>query len=137
MSITGASFKDASTAITPTGGTDITLASLGLSNAVLNTYVSNDNSMLTRRTVSFSAKGPKANAGSPGGYTQARRKVVLTSPRTITVGSNQVLTNDRVTIELAFDINATSAQINNLRYLAAQLLGNANFDGFYQAGALV
>lgn len=137
MPITSAVLKDNATAIAPTGGSDITIASLGLSNAILNTYVSNDTSMLTRRTLSFSSKDPKVNAGSPGGYTQARRKITLVSPRSITVGTSTVLTQDKVTIEIATDVSATNAQINNLRYLAAQVLGYANFDNFFQAGALV
>lgn len=131
-----ATIKSGATAIAPTGGTDITLSAMGIQNGIASTFVSQDTSMLTRRSIDFSSKDPKANAASPGGMTQARRKVVLHCPRTITAGASQVITQDKVTIELSFDVNATLAQVNDLRYLAAQLVADGDFDNFYQAGSL-
>lgn len=132
-----ATIKDGATALNPTGGSDILLSPLGINNGVSSTYVSNDTSMLTRRSIDFSAKDPKVNAASPGGMTQARRKVVLYLPRVLTVGSTTVVTQEKVTIEANFDISATTAQVNNMRYLAAQLLSDTEFDSFWQAGSLV
>ena len=131
-----ASISDGATAISPTGGTAISLVAMGIQNGIASTFVSQDTSMLTRRTVDFSSKDPRANAASPGGMTQARRKVVLYVPRVVTVGSSSITTQEKVTLEVAFDISATGAQINNLRYLAAQLLADPELDNFYQAGSL-
>lgn len=132
-----ATIKDNATAVAPTGGTDILLSPLGIQNGIASTFVSNDTSMLTRRSVDFSARDPKVNSNSPGGLTQARRRVVLNIPKVITVGSTSVVTNQKVSIEVAFDASNTTAEINNMLFLAAQLLGDTELTAFWQAGALV
>lgn len=132
-----ATISDNATAITPTGGSAITLSPLGIQNGIASTFVSQDTAMLTRRTVDFSARDPKVNSNSPGGLTQARRRVVLNIPKVLTVGSTSVVTNQKVFIEMAFDASNTNADINNMLFLAAQLLGDNDLSAFWQAGALV
>lgn len=132
-----ATILDGATALTPAGGSNITLAPLGIQNGVAKTFVQNDSTMLTRRTVDFSVKDPKANAASPGGMTQARRKVVLSFPKTVTVGPATVLTQEKITIEAGFDIGSDAARIKNLLFLAAQTMSDTEFDAFWQAGSLV
>lgn len=136
MTIQSGSIADSATAMGPTGGSAITLSSMGVSGNVNRAFVASDASLLTRRTVEFSAKEARPNASSPGGYTQPRRKVVLTVPRDLTVNGVTVHTSDKVVIELSADLTATNAQITNLRFLAAQLLADADFDGFYNSLSL-
>lgn len=132
-----ATITDNATAVTPTGGSAITLSPLGIQNGIASTFVSQDTAMLTRRTVDFSARDPKVNSNSPGGLTQARRKVVLNVPKVITVGSTSVVTNQKVSIEAAFDASNTNAEISNLLFLSAQMLSDPELAAFWQAGALV
>lgn len=131
MSIQNASIMDNATALAPTGGTAITLANSGPAlNGVVNAYVTNDSSMKTRRTLTFQVKKPKVNANSLGGYTQAYRKIEILFPRTLADGK---VTYDAVKIEHRTDISATNAEINNQRYIGGQILGDSDFDAFYQA----
>lgn len=135
MSIS-ASVNDNATSVSPTGGTAINLASLGIQNSANRTFVTQDASLQLRRTVEFSIKEPKVNPPSPGGMTQARRKIVLNIPRQITVNGVLVNTQDRLTIELATDVSATNAQIDNARFLGAQLLADTEFNEFYRSLSL-
>lgn len=131
MSIQNAVIKDNATALSPTGGTDITLVNAGpASNGVVSAYVSNDTSMKTRRTMSFQKKDPKANANSFGGYTQAYRKIEILFPRTLADGT---VTYDAIKIEHRTDISATNAEINNQRFIGGQVLGDTDFDAYFQA----
>jgi hypothetical protein len=131
MSINNSSIKDGATAITMTGGTDITLVSSGAPFAgVVEAYVSNDTSMKTRRTVKFTSKAPKANPKSLGGYTQAYRKVEVLFPRTLETGE---ITYDAVLITHRSDISATDAEITNQLMIGAQILGDADFASFFKA----
>lgn len=130
------SINDGATAMSPTGGTAINLVSMGLQGNANRCFVSQDTSLLTRRTVEFSVKESKPNAASPGGQTQPRRKVILTVPRQITVNGVLVNTSDKVTIEMSTDISATNAQIDNLRFLAAQLLADTEYNEFYRSLSL-
>lgn len=130
MSIQNAQIADNATAIAPTGGTAITLATDGPSiNGMVNSYVTNDASLKTRRSVSFSRKAPKVNRSSAGGYTQAYRKTALKFPRTLADGT---LTYDQLTVEYRTDISATDAEMKNQRYLGAQVLTDSDFDAFWQ-----
>lgn len=130
MSINNAQINNGATAVTPTGGTAITLIGTGIQNNVHPAYVSEDTSLKTRRTVAFQVKAPQANSKSIGGYTQAYRKVRITFPRTLTDGS---ITNDELFIQLRSDISATDAELQNEVFVGAQVLADPEFAAFWKA----
>lgn len=133
MPIANAQISDGATSIAPTGGTTITLASLGINGDISSVYVSTDTSIKTRRTIDFSKKNAKVNASSKGGFTQPRSKAKMNFPRTLADGS---VTYDTVTIELARDISATDADVANYMKIAAQVCFDSDFDAFWKAQSL-
>jgi hypothetical protein len=81
----------------------------------------------------FTRKEPKANAGSPDGYTQIRRSIFLKVPRTLASGA---LTYDTWKIESARSVETTAAQLATGKVYAAQLIQDSDFDEFWEEGSL-
>lgn len=133
MPLNTASINDNATAMTPTGGAAISFASMGIVDNTNKLYVTSDTSLKTRRYAEVSVKEPKANANSIGGYTQARAKVKLVFPRTLTIAGATQITLDTLTMELARDISATDAEVQNYLFLGSQVLGDADFQALFKA----
>lgn len=114
------------------GGTPITLGSLGTSGG---TTVSPtvDVDYATRRTFKFTATDPTPNTGSPDGYTKVRKAIVCKFPLTLASGE---VTIDTFRIEHAHSIEADSTEIVSRLKLVAQLLFDNDFNSFHTIGSL-
>jgi hypothetical protein len=113
--------KEGATSVAATGGTDVTLSSIGVVNGV-NTFIfSTDTAAMTARTCEVSASLPTPNANSIGGYSQGRRSLVLKFPLVKASGERTVNT---LRINGGFDVETTAAQIETYVEQAAQLLGS-------------
>lgn len=113
---------------TPTwGGTGShTLKSLGGTQGVGSYYVATGSETLNdRMTVEITQKPSKANASSPGGYTQVRTEMVLKSPLTLADGTVTIQT---VRMSVSTDRSESDSNRNLLRMLCAQLLIRATYD---------
>lgn len=121
---------------------DGTLAATG-GTATAFTRISGDNvsalcvfdgtSILSRTEATMSRKSPKVNAGSPDGYTQARRTIVIKIPRTLASGA---LTYDTWRVESARSVETTAAQHTTAKGEVAQILFDTDFDEFWEEGSL-
>jgi len=123
-----------STALTPTGGTSSASVSLGDSLEKHQVYLTEAaTTVLTRKSVDFTVKRPVVNSASPSGYTQQRTKVLVRYP--ITLGSGDV-TVCTASIELASDVEMGESDMDNLRYISAQLISDTDFDNLFRHQSL-
>lgn len=128
----GASVLSGAT-MAPTGGTAINFSSAGIRSNVVTLNCDEDTDYRTRRQVVCTAKEPKPSSTAPNGYTQARSKTVLKSPLEL---DNGEITVNTVTIEFAFDVETSAAEVDELQVLAAQLITDADFDELWNTGNL-
>lgn len=121
--------KEGATTVAATGGTDVTLVSLGIQGNKNTLAFSTDTSLATRRYAEFSVKAPVANPASITGYTQARCTVLVKFPKSVTdVG---IVTNT-AKFELSYDINTTTAEVETYLEQISQLIGTSAFMAFYK-----
>jgi hypothetical protein len=134
MSLSNAVIKTAPTSIATTGGTDLTYASLGNSApGVLELYVPADTDFRIRRSLTVSIKSPKLSVNAPNGYTQQRVKMLYRKPKLLANGKYTVQT---CTVEVAYDIEASQADIQDLIDTGAQLCFDADFTPSFKAASL-
>lgn len=119
--------KEGATTVAATGGTDVTLVSLGIQGNKNTLTFSTDTNLSTRRTVDFSVKPTAASASSPGGYSLARNSITLRSPKTLADLSKAINT---VKIEVSYHPETTQAEVEVLCETAAQMLGTSAFMAF-------
>lgn len=119
--------KEGATTVAASGGTDVTLVSLGIQGNKNTLNFSTDTNLATRRLVEFSVKAPAANDAAIGGYNQARNTILLKSPKVL---SNLAITVNTVKIEVSYDPQTTQAEVEQLCETAAQMLGTAAFMSF-------
>jgi len=116
------------TSIAPTGGTSTALASIGDS---LNKHAlflaTSGVEFKDRVTFDFTTKAPSITSGSPSGFTQARSGIVLKFPITLATGERIVNT---ARVEIATDVETTTAEKVNIRYYLSQLLSDIETDDF-------
>lgn len=117
--------------VSATGGTSRTLAPISASSGAATMFIDSDTSLVSRRTFVASVKQPKrvASATSEGvQFTQARSRIIAKFPKTL---ANGYVTVNTVTIEVATDVETTSAERLELRKIGAQLLFDADFTSFW------
>lgn len=128
MPISNASIPVGAT-LAPSGGTATNLVVVGRSLSDAATFVGTTGvTQLTRTAIDFSVKQPKVNAGSPGGFTQGRSIVKITSPKVL---ANLKRTLNSIKIELSFDPETTDAEVTALKTQAALLLVDSDFTDFW------
>lgn len=133
MSIQNASLQYSGTVLEPVDGTAQILATLQEGSGKHDVYF-NATSLVVRNSASFSVKSPKVNASAPSGYTQARSTILLRFPVT---AADSTITYSTLKIELATDISMSSAQIDTLRSLGAQMLASmSDLDEFWHDQSL-
>lgn len=111
-----------------TAGTATTLKHKTDSDNSIIVFLDDGSDLVSQKTVEFSYKGPKVQAGTPNGYTQARNSVVVKSPFIL---DNGELTVNTVRIEIAVDSELTAAEKLTLRDWAAQLLLDSDYTEFW------
>lgn len=126
MSIKTAVLAKGSTA-SFTGGTPVNLVTLG-QNMNECSVVFDGTSILTRSAGQFLTRQPTANAGNPSGYSQARANVNLRFPKVLANGETVW---DTVRISFSSSVETTTSEKNTIRNLVAQIIQQADFDGFW------
>lgn len=119
--------KEGATTVAASGGTDVTLVSLGIQGNKNSLIFSTDTNLSTRRLAEFSVKQPAVSASAPGGYTQARNTVLVKFPKTLANGAITVNTGK---FELAYDPQTTQAEVESYCEQMAQMAGTAAFMSF-------
>jgi len=131
MSIIGSTVKTGTTAVSVTGGSDITFALTGQSvTNGLNVSVSEDSDYRTRRNATFKSRVPSVTNGV---YTKGKNEVVFVKPALLDDGS-VVFNNIRMSIEVHPSL--ASSDVTDLRRIGAQLLTATAYDSFWSLGAL-
>jgi hypothetical protein len=130
MSINNASLVTAPTSIVVTGGTALAFASSGLVDGVNPLFVSADTDFRTRRTLTISAKPAKPSPSAPNGYTQLRMSAIYRKPKTL---ANGKITVNTLKAEMAYDVETTQAEIQELVDILAQLGCDADFTQLWKA----
>jgi hypothetical protein len=126
--------KEGATTVAASGGTDVTLVSLGIQGNANTLYFSTDTSLATRRLAKFSYKAAVPNAGSVGGFTLARNSIKITHPKVL---ANEAGTSlDSVEIIVSSHVESTQAEVEARCEQAAQMLGTAAFMDFFKNGNL-
>jgi len=125
--IKDASINDGATSVAATGGTVVTLKSLGDSLLKHAVHYGGGNP-LDRKTITFSKVENQVNPGAPGGYTQGRRAFVLKHPKVL---ANEARTVNTFRGELAVDVETTNTEILNMIRTAGQLMADAELEDFW------
>lgn len=134
MSLVNAGVVTAPSAFAPTGGTALSFQSLGVQkdgSVVL--YVAADTDLRTRRTIMAKVKPPTVNASAPNGYTQARAEVSFHKPKLL---ANGKVTVNKVNIQVAYDIETTPTEIQEILDVGGQMLTDADFVNVFKALSL-
>jgi hypothetical protein len=131
MSIETASILSGAT-VSATGGTAQSVQSMSESVGTHEAFIfpSGSDQIQERELLSFNVKQPKANAQSPNGYTQGRRKVLLKIPRFDVDGV--LVTYDTLSIELATDVKTTDTEVGDMIARGSQLLFDSDFSEFWK-----
>jgi predicted peptidase len=133
MSINQASIPLGATAFTPTGGSATTLKTRSQNANSMVAFLDEDSALLLQKTATFSVTPSKVSSTAPNGYTQARSSLTYKSPYTL---DNGAVTVNTVRVELAADSELTPAERKTLRYNAALLLLDSDFDEFWDEQAI-
>lgn len=131
MPIVGSTLKAGTTAVSVTGGSDITFALTGQAVAHgLNVSVVEDADYRTRRNCTFKSMVPSITNGV---YSRGRNSVAFVKPIVLDDGST-VFNNVRVFLEVHPALAASD--VMDLRRIAAQLISSPTYDSFWSLGAL-
>lgn len=128
MSLSNASVLSGAT-MSPSGGTALAFESQGSTLATNKLIVTADTDLRTRREISATIKEPRVQASAPNGYTQARSILVFKAPLSLDNGN---ITVNTLRIELAFDVETTDAEKDELLVLGSQFLNDSDFTGFFK-----
>lgn len=132
MPLKGQVLKDGATAMTPTGGTDMTFTSspvtvaggIALQNAAQTDFRIREN-MQIRQSV------PKVLAD--GTFTRDSKSVTYAEPKLLVSGS---VTINFIRIERCIHPESTAAEAKNLNMMGGQILSDADWDSFWAGGSM-
>lgn len=132
MSVDNSTFKKGATAIAPTGGTDQTFTETGsyVQNGI-NVADASVTDFRVRPSITYKNRQPSQLAN--GTWTKAKRTTTLVIPKIVSTGETVF---DLVRIDVEAHPESSIAQVNELRFLGAQILGSAETSNFFQAGSL-
>jgi hypothetical protein len=132
MAIAG-TIKEGVTTVAASGGTDVTISTLGIQGGT-NTFIfSTDTANTSRRLGKASVSLSAVNANSPGGRTLQRNKLRVEFPKVLADGSTSV---DYFTIEAGTHPESTSADVETRMEQMAQLCLPAKMLSFFYSGDL-
>lgn len=132
MSVNNSTFKKGATAIAPTGGIDQTFTETG--SYVQNGINVSDASVADFRVrPSVTYKNRQPNQLANGTWTKAKRSATFVIPKIVSTGETVF---NLVRIDVEAHPEFTTAEVNELRFLGAQILGSAETLNFFQAGSL-
>lgn len=84
---------------------------------------------LDQTIITFTARDPQVNSGAPNGYTQQRSSVKVGKPKTL---ANSALTTNTASATIAFDIETTDAEKEELIEELVQLIRGSAFADFWK-----
>lgn len=126
--------KEGATSVAATGGTDVTLVSLGIQGNKNTLAFSTDTNLATRRLAEFSVKAPQVQASAVGGYTQARNTILVKFPKTLANGN---ITINTAKVEVAYDPQTTQAEVESYCEQISQMVGTTAFMSFQKDQSLL
>lgn len=109
--------------IAGTGGTAVNWSKMGQVGNKVTLAVTSDPDLRSRRTMDVVAKQPSVSNGAPNGYTQARVTKVYKQPLVLENGSQTVNT---VRLEIAYDVETSAAELQELLDQGAQMAFNSD-----------
>jgi len=132
MSLTGV-IKEGATTIAASGGTDVTVSSLGIQGGTNTLIFSTDAVNTTRRLLKASVSLSGTNVNSPGGRTLQRNKLRFEFPKVLASGETSI---DFIEISAGIHPESTSAEVETRMEQAAQYLIAAKTTTFFFSGDL-
>jgi len=129
MSVSNASIVTAPSSITVTGGTAVAFSSLGLADGKQTLFVAADTDQRIRRSIDVSVKPAKSSSSAPNGYTQPRATLTLKKPKVLANGKITVAT---LRVEMAYDVEYTQTEIQEMVDFGAQFFCDADFANFWK-----
>lgn len=123
--------KTGATALTPVGGSDLVFGIQSSEGNKVTTVVTADTDSRTRRLATFSFNPARPQAGTPNDYTQDRHEVLLKVPRLL---ANGKITVDTYRLVRGCDVETSAANRKDMRYIAAQILSDPDYDAFWDSG---
>jgi hypothetical protein len=132
MALAG-TIKEGATTVSASGGTDVTLSTLGIQGGSNTLIFSTDTANTTRRLATASVSLSGTNINSPGGRTLQRNKIRIEFPKVLASGDVSV---DFIEISAGTHPESTSAEVETRMEQAAQLLLPAKTLSFFFSGDL-
>lgn len=132
MPISG-TIKEGATTVAASGGTDVTLSTLGIQGGTNPFIFSTDTANVTRRLGKASVSLSNVNANSPGGRTQQRNKLRIEFPKVLADGTTS---NDWFEVSSGTHPESTSAEVEARMETVAQMCLPAKMLSFFFSGDL-
>lgn len=132
MSLTG-TIKEGATTVAASGGTDVTISTLGIQGGTNTLIFSTDTLNTTRRLIKASVSLSNTNADSPGGRTLQRNKLRFEFPKPLTSGETSI---DFIEISTGIHPESTSAEVETRLEQAVQFCLPAKTLSFFFSGDL-
>jgi hypothetical protein len=132
MALNGAIVKTGATAMTPTGGADMTLSpdSVQVPGGI-HLSVAADTDYRTRRNMTIKAKNPTLTGGVT--YSKDKKTVTFVAPKILTTGETVF---NLIRIEREVHPASTAAEALELNMIGAQILSDSDFASFFSGGSL-
>jgi hypothetical protein len=109
----------------PTGGTATAFSTLSSNDQSIKGFLAESGvTPLTRKEVTFEGKPSRANASSPGGYTQGRASAKLAVPKVL---ANLARTVNTMKVELSVDPETTDAEVTAMKSAMINLINDTDF----------
>lgn len=132
MAIQNAVVKSGSTAMTPTGGSDVTFTPDGLSVANgIHVADAAQTDYRIRRNMTLKNKVPTLLAD--GSYSKDKKSVTLVVPKILASGKTVF---NLIRLEREVHPESTAAEALDLCMIGAQLLSDSDFTAFWSSGSL-
>jgi len=128
MSLSNASVLSGAT-MAPSGGTALPFVTAGIQGNKNPIYCTDDTDLRTRRSIVCTTKEPSVSSGAPNGYTQARAKAIFKAPLELDNGN---ITVNTLTVELAYDVETTQAELTEMLVIGSQICSDADFLDFFK-----
>lgn len=132
MPVQSAVVKSGATAMTPTGGSDLTLTPTGLTvaNGIQIANAAQTDFRIRQNCV-LKVKQPTING--LGVYSKDKKSVTFVAPKILASGSTVF---NLIRIEREVHPESTAAEMTELNMIGAQLLSDSDFTNFWQGGSL-
>lgn len=132
MPLKGSILKDGASALTVTGGSDMTFTDDGVTVAN-GLHVSNaaNTDFRVRENMTIRTKNPTIN--SAGVYSKDKKTVTYVEPKIIASGATVF---NLIRVEREVHPETTAAEALNLNMMGGQILSDADFTAFWAAGSL-